>query len=271
MTTFVKKIIAMTITAIVLLQSSAVFAVPDGFVSDDILAKSAKSRFGVKMNTDESDNSAHVLEGCIIGIDPGHQLKADSEQEQVYPDNTELTKDRMSPGGFGVCSGAAEYEINLDISLRLAALLRAAGAKVVMTRSSNNVSISNMERAQLMNESGVDFWIRVHCNSSNFQRTNGALVIAPAKDMEIHPHSAMLAQHVLAEFCEATGAANKGVSYTSTQTGFNWSIVPVITIEMGYLTNPREDVLLCREFYRSRCAEGIFAGIAAYCAEEDEA
>lgn len=271
MTTFVKKIIAITITVTVLLQSSAAFAVPDDVVPEDILVKMTESPFDTEMNTDGSDKSAHVLEGFVIGIDPGHQLNADSEQEQVYPDNTELTKDRMSPGGFGVCSGAAEYEINLDVSLRLAGLLRAAGAKVVMTRSSNNVSISNMERAQLMNESGVDFWIRVHCNSSNYQRTNGALVLAPAKKMEIHPHSAALARHMIEGFCGATGAANKGVSYTSTQTGFNWSAVPVITIEMGYLTNPREDVLLCREFYRSRCAEGIFAGIAAYCAEEDKA
>ncbi len=271
MTAFVKKVIAIIITAAALLQCGVAFAAPDDFVPEDIIANGAESISDAELMDSEFNLSAYSLAGVVIGIDPGHQLNEDTVQEQVYPDNAELTKDRMSPGGFGVCSGAAEYEITLDISLRLAKLLRAAGADVVMTRSTNDVNISNIERAQLMNQSGADFWIRVHCNSSHSQRTNGALVIAPDKEMEIHDKSAELAEHVLENFCASTGAVCKGVSYTSTQTGFNWSEIPVITIEMGYLTNPREDVLLCRDFYRNSCAQGIFAGIAAYCAGEDEA
>lgn len=273
MTAFVKKIFAIMTAVAALLQSGAAFAVPDGFTPEDILAKRVESRFGSVSNGEDADFDpyAYSLEGYIIGIDPGHQQKGDPRQEQVSPNDEIVTKDRMSPGGRGVRSGVEEYEINLAVSLKLAELLRAAGASVVMSRSTNDVNISNMERAQLMNEADADLWIRVHCNSSRSQRTNGALVIAPGSDMDIHSQSEALASHVITEFCGVTGAACRGVSYTDTQTGFNWSDIPVVTIEMGYLSNPKEDVLLCREYYQSSCAHGIFRGIAAYCAEEDEA
>lgn len=272
MTAFVKKMIAIMIIAAALLQCSAAFAAPDEFIPEDILAKRAESRFDSELNDDaEFDPYTYPLTGFVIGVDPGHQLTGDSEQEQVSPDNAKTTKDRMSPGTFGVRSGTAEYDINLAVSLKLAELLKAAGATVVMTRNTNDVNISNMERAVMMNEAGADFWIRVHCNSSYYQRTNGALIIAPGTDMKIHDDSVALAKQVLTGFCAATGAACMGVSYTSTQTGFNWSNSPVVTIEMGYLSNPQEDVLLCRDYYQNSCAQGIFSGIAAYCAEGDEA
>ena len=272
MTAFAKKVISIIVIAVVLLQGSAAFAAQDSFVPEDILAKRAESRFNADMAEDDDfDPYDYSLAGIVIGIDPGHQLKADSEQEPVYPYDDRKTKDRMSPGAVGVRSGIAEHEINLAVSLKLADFLRAAGATVVLSRSTDDVNISNIERAQLMNDENVDFWLRIHCNSSHYQRTNGALIIAPDKGMEIHDSSVALGKQVLAGFCAATGAACKGVSYTSTQTGFNWSNIPVVTIEMGYLSNPYEDVLLGRESYQRICAAGIFSGIAAYCVEEDEA
>ena len=272
MTAFVKKVISIMIIASALLWCGAAFAVQDSFVPEDILAKRAESRFDADVDEDDDfDPYAYSLSDIVIGIDPGHQQEADSEQEPVYPDDDRKTKDRMSPGAFGVRSGIAEYEVNLAVSLKLAEYLRAAGATVILSRTANDVNISNIERAQMMNEADVNFWLRIHCNSSLYQRTNGALIIAPDKGMDIHDSSVALGKQVLAGFCAATGAACKGVSYTSTQTGFNWSKVPVVTIEMGYLSNPREDVLLGRESYRNICAAGIFTGIAAYCAEEDEA
>ena len=272
MTAFVKKVTAIIMITLVLLQGSAAFAAHDDFMPEDILAKRAESRFDSNMDkNDDFDPYACDLIGLVIGIDPGHQLHADAQQEPVYPDDNSKTKDRTSPGAVGVRSGVAEYEVNLAVSLKLAEYLKAAGATVVMSRSTNDVNISNMERAKLMNEAGVDFWLRIHCNSSLYQRTHGALIIAPDKGRDIHESSVALGKQVLAGFCAATGAECRGVSYTSTQTGVNWSDVPVVTIEMGYLSNPREDVLLGRESYRNTCAAGIFAGIAAYCAEEEEA
>ena len=152
----------------------------------------------------------------------------------------------------------------------LVALLQDAGATVVMTRTKNDVSVSNKERAEMMNDARVDFWIRIHCNSSTSKLTEGALVIAPSKQMTIGAQSEALGKALLDEFCAATGAINRSVIYSASQTGFNWSDSPVVTIEMGYLSNPQEDTKLCRASYQDACAAGIYNGIIKYMNGRDE-
>ena len=211
-----------------------------------------------------ADMPEQPLKDVIIGIDPGHQLKADNGQEQISPDDEKTTKDRMTKGCAGVRSGVNEYDVNLAVSLKLMSLLQKAGASVVMARTKNDVSISNKERAEMMNDAGVDFWIRIHCNSSTSKLTEGALVIAPAKKMAIGAQSEALGKVLLGEFCAATGAVNRSVIYAADQTGFNWSENPVVTVEMGYLSNPKEDTRLCRASYQDACAAGIYNGIIKY-------
>jgi len=253
MTVFAKRLLALTIAMLALLPCGA-FAAP----SD--AAPATPSSFPAQARP------ALPLEGFVIGIDPGHQLTPDYRLESVSPEEGSALKYRMSGGCQGVLSGAEEYEINRLVSLRLYSLLRQAGAEVLLTRSANDVSLSNMERAQLMNGAGVDFWVRIHCNSSTSMRTCGAMLLLPDEDMEIHADSLRLGRLVLDGFCAATGAAAHPLNETGGQTGFNWSQSPVITIEMGYLSNPEEDLLLCRDSYQSLCALGIYEGITAYCA-----
>lgn len=176
----------------------------------------------------------------------------------------------MTRGCTGVRSGVNEYDVNLAVSEKLMALLQDAGATVVMTRTKNDVSVSNKERAEMMNDARVDFWIRIHCNSSTSKLTEGALVIAPSKQMTIGAQSEALGKALLDEFCAATGAINRSVIYSASQTGFNWSDSPVVTIEMGYLSNPQEDTKLCRASYQDACAAGIYNGIIKYMNGRDE-
>lgn len=235
-------------------------------ISALITAMAALLSFGGAFAMPQSTPEVLPLQGYVIGIDPGHQLHADNDTEPVYPGSETAFKERMSRGTAGVRTGVMEHEINLIVSKKLAHLLSDAGASVVLTRTKSNVSLSNIDRAQMMNQAEVDFWVRIHCNNSHSQDTSGALVISPHSTLEIADSSAELAQCVLQSFCEETGANNKGVCYSSYQTGFNWSVSPVITVEMGYLSNPVEDVRLCRDYYQTLCAQGIYKGILAYCA-----
>ena len=79
-----------------------------------------------------------------------------------------------------------------------------------------------------------------------------------------------LGKALLDEFCAATGAINRSVIYSASQTGFNWSDSPVVTVEMGYLSNPQEDTKLCRASYQDACAAGIYNGIIKYMNGRDE-
>ena len=112
------------------------------------------------------------LTGVKIGIDPGHQAQGNNGQEAVAPGSSE-TKAKVSSGTYGRFTGVPEYEVNLDISLQLREALEALGCEVYMTRETNDVDISNQERAIMMNELGVDLVLRIHCNGSTNRKRAG--------------------------------------------------------------------------------------------------
>lgn len=211
------------------------------------------------------EQPASVLFGHVIGIDPGHQGAADIMLEPIFPAST-LFKPRMSGGAIGVKTGVEESLLNLLIALKLQKALSDAGATVVMARSSQTDSLSNAERAELMNQNNVELWIRLHCDASSDASLSGACALIPSAELTpaIHPQSAVLASAVLSGFCAATGAKDLGICALDNQTGFNWSNSPVVTLEMGYLSNPFDDVRLNRDAYQNTCVKGIVGGLEAY-------
>ncbi len=218
----------------------------------------------LNLMTDNTSTGSR-LNGCVIGVDPGHQEIEDLGLEPVSP-GSERTKARMSKGATGVKTGVPEYRINLQIALKLKTLLESEGAQVVMTRTDHNVSLSNLERSTMMNEAGVDFWIRLHCDASSSQDVSGARALIPSRAITplIYRKSLVLAKTIMAEYTVATGTNPLPIRSLINQTGFNWSETPVIAIEMGYLSNSSDDLRLNRDSYQAACATGIFKGILHY-------
>ena len=61
-----------------------------------------------------------------------------------------------------------------------------------------------------------------------------------------------------------TGAKNRGVTRTDSMSGINWSKVPVTIIEMGFLSNEKEDRLLASSEYQKKMVQGMINGINEY-------
>lgn len=202
------------------------------------------------------------LYGLRIGIDPGHQEHANSEKERVSPNSSE-TKAKVSSGTAGVSTGIAEYITNLEVALKLRDALEAQGCEVYMTRETNDVNISNMERAEMMNELGVDLVLRLHCDGSTDRSANGIGMFV-RKTGEKQEESEAAATVLLAAMSEATGAKARGVFLRDTYTMNNWSIVPCILVEMGYMSNPDEDEKLNDPAYQEKLVQGMVEGIARY-------
>lgn len=214
------------------------------------------------MTTEEPAANSHV-----VVIDPGHQGRGDSSTEPNGPGSSTM-KARVAGGTHGTTTGVYEYQLTLAISQQLQAELEKRGYTVYLTRTSHDVNISNMERAQYASSVGADIAVRIHANGSDNASVSGALALAPSSS---NPYIAYLSDSswnlskcILDAYCAATGMRNQGVSTSDTMTGINWSTVPVTILEMGYMTNPTDDVNMEDPAYQARMVQGIADGIDAY-------
>ena len=212
------------------------------------------------------------LRGIKIGIDAGHQRNANSDTEPNAPGSSTMKK-KVSSGTCGRFTGVPEYVINLQVALRLQKELEALGADVVMTREEHGVDISNTERATMMNKADVDCWLRIHANGSTDASASGMFILVPKQgtmdtdDSSIAEKSRALAEVLVETTQEETGASlarSGGISVRDDQTGFCWSSVPVCNIEMGHMTNEREDHLLVTEAYQIKIVDGLADGFVEY-------
>ncbi len=209
------------------------------------------------------------LYGVRIGIDPGHQGKGNNEKEPVAPGSSEM-KAKVSSGTQGTATRVPEYVVNLDVSLQLRDALEALGAEVYLTRDTHDINISNVERAVMMNEYGVDLVLRIHCNGSENKSTNGISLFVKSKGTGAE-ESYAASEALLPAMVEATGARSMGIYKRDTYSGLNWSDVPSILVEMGFMSNPEEDRLLNDPQYQQKLVEGMVQGIADYMGRELEA
>ena len=200
----------------------------------------------------------------VVVLDPGHDLRSNRATEPIGPGSA-TRKIKDGGGTRGVVSGLTEAELNLRVALRLRPLLERAGVRVVMTRTrTGGTSMGNVARARIANRAGAALFLRIHADGSTDRSVRGTHTLHPALRRgwtdDVYGRSRRAARIVQRELVRALGLPDRGLRERADFTGFNWADVPVILVELGFMTSPTDDRVLARPAYQQRAALGLCRG-----------
>ena len=204
-----------------------------------------------------------VINKKIVVIDPGHSSNGNKEMEKQSPDS-DIMKIKDPGGAQGIFTGTPEYVVAMSVALKLKYLLEQQNITVIMTKTQNAESPGNIERAEIGNINNADLAIRIHCDSADAQSARGASMLTPAPigyAKNISGISKKYGQVILSNLVSTAGMNNRGVVERNDLTGFNWSKVPVVLVEMGFMSNQEEDKLLNDDSYQNKLSQGLCNGI----------
>ena len=202
----------------------------------------------------------------VVVIDAGHQAQGNSSPEPIGPGSS-TSKPKVESGATGRYAPREESQVNLAIALKLRATLEARGVTVKMVRTSQKVDIPNSERAKMANAWHAALFIRLHCDGVS-SSVSGILTEVPSKnwyaDHPIVAKSAVAGKLVQAAVLKATGAHDRGINPVGNLSGFNWSQVPSVLVEMGNMPNNSDDLKLVTPSYQQTLASGMANGIVEF-------
>ena len=167
------------------------------------------------------------------------------------------------PGAIGI-RGLRETDVVLDVSLQVAALLRARGVEVLMTRT-REVDVDLPPRVSLANRSQATAFVSIHANALNMRRpdVNGIETFFFSD-----PRSGRLASYLQQQMVNVSpGTPNRGVRRGRFFV-IRRTVMPAALIEMGFVTGAIDGPRLAQPDHRRRLALAIAAGILDYLKRE---
>ncbi len=204
------------------------------------------------------------------------------------------------PGAIGK-TGLKEKNINLDVANRLAKILGDEGFKVIMTRSSDYF-VSLEKRVEISNNAKADLFISIHANANTVRDMNGFEVYHVSTDIsdlrraKLSAGSAVLdldkasyeqltlnLKTILwdmiytASRAESVGLAQSicravnndlcveviGVKQAAFQV-LKGAHMPAVLVEIGFVSNEKEEYKLRNTYYRQQITDAIARGIKNY-------
>ncbi len=228
------------------------------------LYKTSTSLISALKSDDKEKNKKS--EKYLICIDPGHQAKGDWKSEPVGP-GSPYQKARVSSGTVGISTKKPEYILNLEASEVLKHILISKNFNVIMTRESHDVNISNMERATFANDKNANMVIRIHADGSDNTSITGASILIPSQKGKYTSsifEASYECANLIKDEMKSKGFKVNGIFERDDLTGFNWSKVPVVLIEMGFMSNYNEDEMMSNKEYQKKMMQSIADGVEKY-------
>ncbi len=203
----------------------------------------------------------------LVVIDPGHQQKANLNLEPIGPGAT-TQKYKVTDGTTGVVTKKREAVLVLEMAFVLKEKLEAKGMQVLMTRTSQDVDISNKERATFANDHKANLFLRLHADGSENPNQSGFAVLTPAEGSpytkEIYAESLQISQTIVNKMRENQQVKVNGIKFRGDLSGFNWSKVPGVLLELGFMSNHEEDKKLSDPQYVNSLLQSVTDSVDEY-------
>ncbi|GAC1522074.1 MAG: hypothetical protein NVS2B8_02830 [Vulcanimicrobiaceae bacterium] len=198
------------------------------------------------MPTSVDARQTQRLHGDVFVVDPGHGTR--------YPGGAPNNVGAVGP------SGVAENAVTLAVGEKLAALLRAQGARVELTRSfahpyrtSSDKRRDNRDRAALANRLHATAFLAIHADASLDRSVRGTSIFW------LRPNSEPLARAVRAHLRPlALGESAYRVRDLAVT---NEARVPAVLVELGYISNPDQERELATSGFQDREARALFDAV----------
>jgi N-acetylmuramoyl-L-alanine amidase len=206
-----------------------------GYVASWLVATEEASRSGEAPTQISNQELGQSLKNKKIVIDPGHGGK----------DN-----------GTTGYNGTLEKRITLQTAINLYHKLKEAGADVVLTRTQDRF-ISLPFRTNTADIQNADAFISIHYDSIKDPGVRGLSTFF------YHPWQRKLAVNIHSALIDQTNMEDRGARfgdyYVIRENNRN-----AVLIELGFLSNPSEELLVTSNQYQDSAATGIYEGLARY-------
>lgn len=200
------------------------------------------------------------LAGKVIMLDPGHGGD--------------------DSGAVSRVTGVVEKQVNLEVALRLRALLAEKGATVYMTRATDRrvppewflTSVDGepwdqldlQYRTMLANRLGVDLFLSIHHNSGETM-SQGTEVYYTSRALN-GERSRELAWLLQQELVRALGTRDRGV-FDDTFFATRNTLAPAALVELAFINNPSEGPRTVQPAFQEAAAQAIVRALERFYAE----
>jgi len=214
------------------------------------------------------------LNGVVVGLDPGHNGRNWSDPS--YIDRLVWNgreKEACDTTGTATNGGYPESQFNWDVAVDARHILEALGARVVLTRASNDsVGPCITTRALLLDRARVRVAVDIHADGGP-PTGRGFAILVPVADRWNHRvvvPSRRFARDLRSTFRSVAGmpwSTYDGIDAIQPRddlAGLNLTTVPKVLIECGNMRNATDAAMLASPAFQRHAARAIALAVAAF-------
>lgn len=168
-------------------------------------------------------------------------------------------------------NGVSEKDVDLAIARYLQNDLVQVGVRVLMTRHLDTDAFGDYQRkhvnrqelqkrVDMANASHADVFLSIHANSYPMASLHGAQIFVDKTSPQASRELARSLQKAFSELTPTTRSVNQGINHYL----LKHVKIPSATVEVGFLSNPKEATLLATSAYQKKVAYALFLGLVRY-------